>query len=165
MSDFDAWTLNPERIELGENEIHIWRAYLDCGDTALRQLEATLAPDETARANRFIFERDKNSFIVARGILRGLLGRYANRAPGDLEFDYSRSGKPSLRQGLSDLPIQFNISHSHGLALLTFAARRHLGVDVELIRPNASGEEIAKRFFSPQEIVELRALPSSLRSE
>src|SRR5207245_3486469 len=61
--------------------------------------------------------------------------------------------------------VQFNGSHSHGLALLAFARGRHLGVDVELIRPEFAVDEIADRYFSPEEAMELRGLPPSLRAE
>jgi 4'-phosphopantetheinyl transferase len=164
MSDSNSWHPSPEQLELGEDEIHLWRAYLDCEEAVLRQLEATLAPDEKDRANRFFFQQDRNGFIGTRGVLRELLGRYMHRSPASLEFEYSALGKPSLRAKLEP-PIQFNVSHSHGLALLGFAVGRHLGVDVELLRPAVAGDEIAERFFSPQEVMELRALPPSLRDE
>jgi 4'-phosphopantetheinyl transferase len=164
MSDFNSWALNPGPLELAENEIHIWRAYLDCGDTALRHFETTLASDETARADRFIFQPDRNKFIAARGILRDLLGKYLKRSPADLDFDYQPEGKPFLRKP-SDQSLQFNVSHAHGLAVFSFARRRELGVDVELVRPDFAGDEIATRFFSAGEVAELRALPSSLRTE
>jgi 4'-phosphopantetheinyl transferase len=164
MSDHQAWELNPESVDLGENQIHIWRAYLDCAEAVLRQFEATLAPDEKARSLRFIFQRDRDSFVAARGILRELLGRYLSRSPADLEFDYRPEGKPFLRKQF-DQSVHFNLSHSHGLALVGFARGRELGVDVELVRPDVSGDEIATRFFSPEEVAELRAFPASLRSQ
>jgi 4'-phosphopantetheinyl transferase len=164
MSDLNLWALNPGPLELGENEIHIWRAYLDCGDAALRHFETTLALDEKARAVRFIFQPDRNRFIAARGILRDLLGKYLDRSAADLEFGYQPEGKPFLRKP-ADQSLRFNISHAHGLALFSFARGRELGVDVELIRPDFAGDDIAARYFSADEIAELRALPSSLRSE
>jgi 4'-phosphopantetheinyl transferase superfamily len=38
-------------------------------------------------------------------------------------------------------------------------------VDVELVRPDFGGDEIAERYFAPQEVEELRILPPSLRAE
>lgn len=163
-SDNNSWSLSPERLELSEDEIHVWRAYLDCEETVLRQLEAVLSIDEKARANRFFFQRDRNRFIATRGILRELLGGYVNRAPGHLEFDYGPQGKPTLRTELPQQSVQFNVSHSHDVALLAFAIGRHLGVDVELVRKFA-GEEIAERYFSSQEVMELRSLSPSLQDE
>jgi 4'-phosphopantetheinyl transferase len=125
-------------------------------------LESTLAPDEKERARRFVHRQDREDFMAARGILRELLGRYTGREAAEVEFEYGARGKPSLREGRT---VQFNISHSHGMALLAFSAERSLGVDVELIREDFGGEEIAARYFSGREIQELRALPASLRAE
>jgi 4'-phosphopantetheinyl transferase len=51
------------------------------------------------------------------------------------------------------------------LALLAFALGRNLGIDVEFIRPEFPADEIAQRYFSPKEVMELRTLPPSLRAE
>ena len=59
-------------------------------------LHQNLAADEKARAERFYFEKDRKHFIVARGVLRAILGRYLNRAPECLSFCYSSYGKPAL---------------------------------------------------------------------
>src|SRR5579863_2546846 len=165
MSDFNCWETAPQQLALEADQIHVWRAHLDCSETVLGQLEATLAPDEKARAERFVFPRDRNAFIATRGILRELLGRYIHRAAAELEFDYGAQGKPTLRMASSQKSVDFNVSHSHGVALLAFALGRHLGVDVELLRPDFAGEKIAERFFSPQEVAELRSLPPILQDE
>jgi 4'-phosphopantetheinyl transferase len=163
--DFNSWETSPQQLALEADEIHVWRAHLDCNETVLGQLEATLASDEKARANRFVFLRDRNAFIAARGILRELLGQYLHRGAAELEFDYGAQGKPALRTESPQKSVQFNISHSHGVALLAFALGRQVGVDVELVRPDFAGEKIAERFFSPQEVAELRNLPPTLQEE
>lgn len=164
-SILDSWATQSKSVELGYGEVHVWRAYLDCEPTVIGRFEATLAPEEKARANRFVFQKDRNSFIVSRGVLRDLLGRYVNRPPEQLKFDYSWYGKPSLCAELIEQRVQFNTSHSRGLALFAFALGRRLGIDVELVRPDFAGEKIAELYFSPREAKELRALPPSLRAE
>src|SRR5882724_1052650 len=145
MSDIDRWGPNPGQLELEEGEVHVWRAYLDRTEIVLHQFEATLSADEKARADRFVFRRDRNHFVGTRGILRELLGRYLSHTPAEFEFDYSSKGKPSLRAEFGKRSVQFNISHSHGLALLAFAVGRNLGVDVEFVRSSLASEEIADR--------------------
>jgi 4'-phosphopantetheinyl transferase len=51
------------------------------------------------------------------------------------------------------------------VALFAFAAGRQVGVDVELVRPDFAGEKIAERFFSSQEVMELRSLPAAVLDE
>jgi len=164
-AEFDAWDLRPDRLALEVDEVHVWRASLDCDERVLHQFDATLAPDEKGRAQRFVFQPDRNSYIAARGVLRELLGRYLNRAPAEIEFDYGPQGKPALRSGPSQTGVQFNISHSHGMALFAFTVGRQVGVDVELVRPDFAGEKIAERFFSSLEVMELRSLPETARDE
>ena len=164
-SEFDSWEPSLDRLALADGEIHVWRAALDCSESVLHRFEAALAADEKARAQRFVFQPDRNSYMAARGVLRELLGKYLNRGPSEIEFDYGAQGKPALRRGWSQSGVQFNVSHSHGMALFAFAVARQVGVDVELARPDFAGEKIAERFFSPQEVRELRSLPAAVQDE
>jgi 4'-phosphopantetheinyl transferase len=165
MADYDFWVPNSGQLELEDREIHVWRADLDYEKMELYQFEETLAPAEKARANRFVFQQDRNRYVVARGALRELLGRYLRCSPADVQFDYNSKGKPSLRAESNKPSVQFNISHSHGLALLAFALGRNLGIDVEFVRPEFPADEIAELYFSEQEVTELRALPPGMRAE
>jgi 4'-phosphopantetheinyl transferase len=164
MFDASLWAANPGQFTLAPDEIHVWRANLDFEPASLRALETTLAPAEQARADRFRFPQDRNAFIATRGILRELLGKYVSRAPAELVFDYAGRGKPSLHAA-PDQAIQFNVSRSHDLALLAFTSRRSVGIDVELVRPDFAATEIAQRYFSPQEIEELKSLPPQSLAE
>jgi 4'-phosphopantetheinyl transferase len=164
MFDANLWAANPGQPTLAPGEIHVWRANLDFESASLRALETTLAPAEQSRADRFRFPQDRSAFIATRGILRELLGKYVSRAPAELVFDYGDRGKPSLHAS-SDQSIQFNVSRSHDLALLAFAPGQSVGIDVELVRPDFASTEIAQRYFSPQEIDELKSLPPQSLAE
>ena len=152
-------------MDLRDGEIHVWRARLDCHEYLLPQFEASLSSDETSRAERFHHSKDRNGYIIGRGILRELLARYLARSPVELEFCYGPWRKPFLRQENASRSVQFNVSHSQGWALLAFAVGRNLGVDVEFVRADVAAGEIAERYFSTQEIAELKALPKAMRAE
>ncbi|HKP10473.1 MAG TPA: 4'-phosphopantetheinyl transferase superfamily protein, partial [Blastocatellia bacterium] len=81
-----------------------------------------------------------------------------------LSFGYSEHGKPSLA-GSHSGDLRFNVSHSHELALFAFTWGRELGVDIEWIRPEVAGEQIAEQFFSRDEVATLRALPPGRQAE
>ena len=49
--------------------------------------------------------------------------------------------------------------------MYAFALGREVGIDLEPIRPDFTGDDIAGRYFSHQELKELRALSPDLRPE
>jgi 4'-phosphopantetheinyl transferase len=158
-----SWFAAPERLSLGSSDVHVWRVSLDESPSELAHFQNTLDDDERSRADRFYFSRDRERFIVARGVLRALLGRYLDRSPESLSFSYSTHGKPALASEYGKDAIRFNLSHSQGTALYAVTRGRELGVDLEFIRGDLEAEQIADRFFSQREIVALRALPPALR--
>ena len=162
-SSHASWFSPLERLSLGSNAVHVWRASLDQSPSQVDRFRNTLDDDERSKADRFYFSRDRERFIVARGVLRALLGRYLGRAPEGVSFSYSPHGKPALVSESGADAIRFNLSHSHGTALYAVARGRELGVDLEFIRCDLEAEQIAERFFSHREIETLRALPRSLR--
>lgn len=154
-----SWPEAPERPVLAAGEVHVWLADLDQGEETLRRLSGLLSEDELTRAARFHFRRDRDRFVAARGALRGILGRYVGAEPRLLRFSYDHYGKPSLRGEDSRDGLRFNVSHSGGVALYALARGREVGVDVELVREEFAGFDIAERFFSEREVSALRALP------
>ncbi len=153
----------PPRLVPGE--VHVWR--LSHNPQCLPPIawESTLSPDEHARANRFAFHRDRNAYITTRAVLRVLLGQYLSTPPAEVRFHYAERGKPCLAPGTGNPTLHFNVSHSRGIALLAFSLERRLGIDVELIRPIENWEDIARRYFSQNELKELRALPPDKRDD
>jgi 4'-phosphopantetheinyl transferase len=61
--------------------------------------------------------------------------------------------------------LQFNLSHSHQMALLAFTRGRNVGVDIEYMRPDVEFEQLARHFFSPTECAVLLDMASVLRKE
>lgn len=166
MSDgVTAWRVPPTTLGLATGAVHVWRASLGLADSHIDAMAELLSVDEQHRAGRFHFERDRRLFIAARGILRLLLGRYLSRPPHGLRFWYGPQGKPALAPECGGDELQFNLSHSHGLALFVLARGRGVGVDLEWIRPDLATEQIAAQFFAPREVLMLREVPVERRVE
>jgi 4'-phosphopantetheinyl transferase len=157
------WCLPPKALLLGRDEVHVWRATLDETPSRIDSFLRTLAADERTRAERFYFPRDRERFIVGRGVLRAILGLYSNSAPECVSFSAGSHGKPALAGESGGAAIRFNLSHSHGVALYAVTRAREVGIDVEFIRSDLEVGRIAERFFSHHEIAALRALPTDLR--
>lgn len=159
----DIWHAAPETPQLGADVVHVWRAELALAAPQVQCLLHTLADDERARAQRFYFARDRDRFIVARGVLRNILARYLETSPEKLRFTYGTSGKPDLESPSAAARVRFNLSHSSDLAVYAVTLARQVGVDVERLRAGVACEAVADRFFSPGEAAQLRALPQHLR--
>jgi 4'-phosphopantetheinyl transferase len=164
-SPIPPWRSPPETLVLGCDEVHVWRATLDQTPSQIQSFLHNLAADEQTRAERLYFERDRERFIVARGVLRAILSGYLNRVPECLSFCYSSHGKPALAGEFDRDAIRFNVAHSHGVALYAVTRGREVGIDLERIRFDLAVAEIAERFFSRREVTMLWTLPTEVQRQ
>lgn len=162
MSAVIKWGTAPPRPTLRAGELHVWRLKTGAESDA-RGLLSTLTPEEVGRAERFHFERDRARFVLARATLRKLLGRYLGADASSLVFRHNEYGKPALGGGWAGARLNFNLSHSNEVVLYAFALGREVGIDVEHVRPELCGEELAARFFSAPENEALRAKSADTR--
>ena len=160
-----SWSLPPEKQTLGNHDVHVWFASLDLDETSVHRLWRTLSADERTRAKRFHFRRDRERFIVGRGLLRSILCSYLATEPERLRFCYDPHGKPHLTSDCGGKTVCFNLSHAQGLALYAVTRHRRIGVDLEYIRSDLVDEQVAERFFAPREVAALHALPASMREQ
>jgi 4'-phosphopantetheinyl transferase len=152
------WHTPPTDLSLPLNEVHIWHVNLEAPSAMIQRCETVLSPSERTRAQRYVFERDRRRWTIARATLRHLLGRYLNIEPVLLEFDLNEFGKPSLANPYKDTNIEFNLSHSVEMALYAFTRERLVGVDVEYMRADLDYDGMARHSFSLQERQLLRNL-------
>jgi 4'-phosphopantetheinyl transferase len=147
---------------LEASEIHVWSASLD---VPVLRFWRVLSPDEKIRAEQYRFPDDVRSFIVRRGILRMLLGRYLNLAPGQIRLNYGKNGKPWVNEPSMRRKIHFNLSHSEGLALYVFTFDDEIGVDIECVKDIPGIDQIAELYFTSGERQDLSSLPESEKKE
>jgi len=157
------WICPQAPPRLGEHELHVWRRVSVPTGPARSELVDVLSPDEQRRADLFHFDADRERYILTRGTLRLLLARYLRANPAELRFSYGERGKPALVDPALR-PLAFNVSHTRAMTILAFAWNRNLGVDVEANKASVRVEDIAQRFFSPQEVQALLSLPPSDRA-
>jgi 4'-phosphopantetheinyl transferase len=152
------WASPPPNLALAPDTIHVWRAAADADPPRVEALARTVSPDERERAERFAFQQNRDRFLVRRGAVRAILGRYLAIPPERVEVELDVRGKPCLRASL-----RFNVSHSGELVLVAVALGREVGVDIERIDPAAVDARIVGHFFSRRESAELRGLPAAQR--
>jgi len=159
------WQIPQSPSKLTDNDVHLWLAELSISPTYQETITNTLTADEKARADRFVFKKDRDHFIASRGTLRAMLGYYLNVEPAFVRFSYNSYGKPALRDQPASRKLCFNVSHSNGVALYAFAYDCEIGVDLEHIRNGMAETDIPERFFSSGEITALRKLPNEKQNE
>jgi 4'-phosphopantetheinyl transferase len=156
-----SWSSVRRIPELTAGEIHVWRVSSRREFREAVPFTSLLSTDERRRAGQFRFEKDRRLYVAAHGALRALLGAYEGVNAGEIQLVSGAHGKPMIAApATSDL--QFNLSHSHELALVAVTRGRAIGVDIEQIKYEFAFEEIAGRFFTPRETDVLSALPKGL---
>ena len=136
-------------FQLGACQAHVWQTGLSYL-SANHELQALLSADELERAGRFVFERDRWSYIAARARLRLLLGAYLSCEPASIRFCYNQWGKPALADGF-DEQLYFNLAHSHDRAVYVFTRQVSPGIDLEYERPFPEHQNFSRMFFSERE--------------
>ena len=129
---------------------------------ALAKLEVyqrLMTPDEHERMQRFVFEKDRKSFLLTRALVRTMLSRYASVEPSAWRFITNVHGRPEILDRPDGVPdLRFNISHTNGLIACAITIGREVGVDVEHVGRHLM-HDIAGRHFAPSEVADLRRLP------
>lgn len=143
-------------IVLPENEVQLWHFKVDEFSKEVESYAKLLSQKETASADSYKFAKDRTIYILARGLLRILSGRYLNEIPENIKFDYGEYGKPDYKFQTS---LKFNISHSGNMIVMAFTRNFDIGVDIEKLKDDFDVIDIAQHFFSPDEIQTLEALP------
>jgi 4'-phosphopantetheinyl transferase len=145
------------------DEVHIWPLRLEGSQAAQAQCSSVLSSSELERARRFHFEHLRRSFTFAHGLMRHVLAAYAGVDPTSLEFASGEFGKPALAGPGDSSTVSFNLSHSHGRALLAVSAGRDVGVDIEQENPRTNVLGIASSYFFGSERDVIVAAPPELR--
>jgi 4'-phosphopantetheinyl transferase len=148
-------------FEVGD--VHVWRFTTDRPASEVDQLRAFLSDGERRRAARFRFDDDRSRFIARRGLLRIVLARYMECDAARIAFELNAFGKPTLTNR-GPLRVQFNASHSDGVALVAVTVDRAVGIDLERHRADVDYLGVAASFFSRDEMETLRRADKPMRS-
>lgn len=146
-------------------EVQVWSARLVSTGNGLGAYHGMLSADERKKSASFIQERDRNRFIIARGILRELLGDYLGILPEQVRFSYGAYGKPRTHASLVGSGLQFNLSHADNAVVYAFSSRAQVGIDIEPLHQNLAWWELAPIVFSRREQAELAKIPEAEKAQ
>jgi 4'-phosphopantetheinyl transferase len=141
--------------------VQVWTALPDLALGArVDYYRSLLTADELDRCDRFVHDADRVRFLVARALVRTMLSEYVAAAPRDWRFRIETYGRPEVAELPPGAPdLRFNLSHTPGLVACAVTVGRAVGLDVENVN-RALTPQLPERFFSPQEVSDLRALPT-----
>lgn len=147
-----------------ENTIHLWQIDLAALGSQLtgfvEQCRGLLSEAEQQRAEKFATPVLQQRYILSHAALRDILAGYLGVEAPELQFESQAAGKPHLSARLYGcVPLQFNLSHSRGCAMLSVCLNAEIGVDAEAISREIDSLAIAKRYFAPSEYQALQQAP------
>jgi 4'-phosphopantetheinyl transferase len=150
------WQKTPASLEISSNAIDIWRVPLNPTARQTDQFFDCLSKREQKRAQQFRFPDKRIQFVTTRARLRQCLALAIDTQETEIQIETGASGKPVLC-GATD--IQFNVSHTHGLALIAITRGQSIGIDVERLRDSTNHLRLAENYFSAAERTAIISLP------
>jgi len=146
-----------ENVErLTHDGCHLWWAETAGVDAVgLERCREWLSDEERARLERFVFERDRQVFLLTHAMLRDVLHRYLGERPDVWRFVAAAGGKPAIDSPRLSQRVTFNLSHSQEVALCGVAINREIGVDVEDMERLVEFAELANRYFAGSEAADV----------
>ncbi|MCQ0989450.1 4'-phosphopantetheinyl transferase family protein [Jiella marina] len=147
----------------GAAEITVWLSELPAiGEAELSAYRTILNAEERQRYDRYKVEGARTEYLAGRALVRTVLSRHADIAPGDWRFQPNRYGRPAVAPEQADAApgLVFNLSHTRGLVALAVGRHCDLGVDVEWIARSSDLRGLTDRYFAPDEAAHARAAGS-----
>jgi 4'-phosphopantetheinyl transferase len=147
--------------------VDLWWCGLELRTDEIDSLASLLSPAESARAERFGTDALKVRWIAGRAALRTVLGHTLGVAPATVAIRRGARGRPELADVGSG--IDFNVSHTRGVALIAIARGlaegTRIGVDIEHRDRKIGADRLARKFLTPREQATLADLAPDLRRQ
>jgi 4'-phosphopantetheinyl transferase len=147
--------------------VHLWWCRLEGGAEDIDSITSWLSPAESARAERFGTDTLRTRWIAGRAALRMVLGQVLGIGAAAVPIHRGPRGRPELADDRSG--IDFNVSHTRGVALIAiardFGGGTRVGVDIEHRDREVGTDRLAPKFLSPREQAALADLAPDLRRQ
>jgi 4'-phosphopantetheinyl transferase len=140
----------------GAGEVDIWSFSLSNPEIfdftlAIR----SISPAERERMKKFVYQRDRDLFVMRRFCIRSVIAGYFGASPADVRLLRSPTGKPLFGgfegRGVKD-HLELSMSHTKGQAILAVATWAPVGIDIEFRDPTLNTEDIVNFCCSEHEL-------------
>ena len=134
--------------------VSVWIIDLDQPLAVVDSLRAHLDEAEVLAAAARTDDTIRNRYVVAHGALREILAARLGATPEAVVISRqcARCGDPN--HGKPEIPgsaLSFSLSHSQSVAVVAVVTGARVGVDIEVLRPRARLDALARRVLSPEE--------------
>ncbi len=154
------WFATPASLEITNMAIDVWRCPMNPAVDQIGKFSECLSKQERHRAEQFRFGDKRDQFVTTRARLRQCLSLATGIRASEIEIEVSASGKPFLAGKAHSSGVQFNVSHTDGLAMIAITRGQPVGIDVESLKQSIQHTYLAQNYFSVKEKNTIAALPS-----
>lgn len=144
-------------------ETHVWSHTIHFDDPFLREAPYMLSSEESTRAAKYHFEKDRRVYEAGHVLIRKILSHYTNIEASKLELSPIVNTKPELLK--SPFNIHFNISHSGNKILVAVGFLTDVGIDVEKVIPDFDTDGFAEANYHPNEVSHLHTLKDEAETD
>jgi len=155
-----ALPAHPIALASPQRDVSAWCCELARSAHDIAALAHALSDDEHRRAARFGRPELRDRYIVGRATLRALLGARLGVAAHEVVIARGGRGRPFAMNAGS---LDFNVSHTDGIALIGMTTNGRIGVDIEHRERQLNVEGVARKFMSTLEQAYLAGLDHDAR--
>ena len=121
-----------------------------------------LSDQEKTRAHAFVTKELMRKYVVTQGVLRHILASYISTDPKAIQFTFGSHRKPYVANAMQ---LQFNMTHSHDLALIGISFVDEVGIDIEMCDPKIVEKHLEVSVFSENELKAYAQVPMGSKTE
>lgn len=144
--------------------VQLWQVPQHGQDVAAQT--SLLSPEELSHLSTLADAATRDRHVLTRAALRVVLSRWMPAiAPQDWRFMRAAHGRPELAGPGETLSLSFNVAHTDDQIIVALSAAGRVGVDVEAQQRESDALALARRYFRPEEVAALEALPAPQRQQ
>ena len=152
----------PTALPSPERDLELWWCSLARDAGAMPALWATLSPEEIERANRYGTDALRDRYVAGRAALRATLAQRLGIEPAEVVIRRGPRGRPMLDPAGQ---LDFNVTHTRGIALIALLERPgfRVGVDIEAVDRTLAHDGLARKFLTARERETIAGLDDDAR--